>query len=269
VTSLRELQNAFVDGVLHGSSQRACALIADRGLAPARRLAIYRNNASEGFLNTLAAGFPVVARLGGEDWFRQTGRAYMRAHPSRSGNLHHVGERFAAFLREQLEDTEFAYFAAVAELEWAYQGVLVAAEESALAIDALRSVAPEDYETLTFAVRSASRLVASAFPILAIWKANQLDREGAIRLDAGPSRVLVIRREDHVELRELGAAEFALLRAFAGGATFASAAESMLAEDGAADLGVVFARIVQLGVLAGTASTTESHLASGELLVGS
>jgi hypothetical protein len=40
-----------------------------------------------------------------------------------------------------------------------------------------------------------------------------------------------------------------LLSGFARGETFASAAASMLAEDGAADLGAVFARIVGLGVL--------------------
>jgi hypothetical protein len=249
VTPLRDLQTAFVDGVLHDRTQRVCMLIAGNGLAPERRLAVYRNNAREGFLSTLAAGFPILARLGGEDWFRQTGCAYMCAHPSRSGNLHHVGERFAGFLRDRFENTEFRYFADVAELEWTYQEVLIAAEEPALAIDALRSVAPEQYETLAFAVRSAARLVASVFPILEIWKANQLESPALVRLAAGPSRVLVIRRDDHVELRELSVAEAALIRAFARGETFASAAESMFAEDAAADLGAVFARMVQLGVL--------------------
>jgi hypothetical protein len=251
VTSLRELQAAFVEGVLYDRTQRACALIADNGLAPERRLAIYRNNASEGFLSTLAAAFPVVARLGGEAWFRQTGRAYMRAHPSRSGNLHHIGERFPAFMRDAFGNTRFAYFADVAELEWAYQEVLVAAEEPAFDVEALRRTAPEDLDGLEFGMRSAARLLASAFPVLAIWKANQLDDGELVRLDAGPSRVLLIRREDHVELRELSVPEFALLRAFARGEAFASAAESMLAEDGAAALGAVFARVVRLGALSG------------------
>jgi hypothetical protein len=132
VTSLRELQVAFLDGVLRGSPAQISSLIAASELAPERRIAIYANNAREGFLAMLAATFPVIERLSGADWFRQTGREYMHRHPSCSGNLYYVGERFAAFLDEHLRDTDYAYFADVARLEWAYQEVLVAADHPSL-----------------------------------------------------------------------------------------------------------------------------------------
>ena len=45
-----------------------------------------------------------------------------------SGDLHHVGAPFAAFLREQFADTGYLYLADVAALEWAYQECLVAEE---------------------------------------------------------------------------------------------------------------------------------------------
>jgi hypothetical protein len=249
VPSLRELQESFADAVLYERTERVCQSIAHRGLAPERRLAIYRNNAREGFLKTLAATFPVLQKLAGEAWLRQTGRAYMRAHPSRSGNLHYVGERFATFLQTQLADTEFDYFTDVARLEWAYQEVLIAADHPGFDIATLASASPQQYDALRFTVHPAARLVASPYPVLAIWKANQIESEGsgAIRLDAGPSRVLLIRREDHVELRELDASEFALLNAFAEGLCFANAAAAALAAQPACDLTVAFARIVRLG----------------------
>jgi len=227
VTSLRELQIAFLDGTLHGYPARIASLIAASELAPEARVAIYANNAREGFLQALAATFPVIERLAGSDWFRQTGREYMRRYPSRSGNLHFVGERFAAFLDDALRGTEYAYFADVARLEWAYQEVLVAADHPTFDLAALSAVSPDDYDALIFRVHPALRLVESRYPLLAIWKANQPDTTEAasISLDAGASRVLVIRREDHVELRELPAAEFALLAAFERGATLGETAD--------------------------------------------
>ena len=59
----------------------------------------------------------MLLRLAGHDWFRQTGTAYLKLHPSRSGNLHHVGERFASFLEATLGDGAYAYFVDVARLD--------------------------------------------------------------------------------------------------------------------------------------------------------
>lgn len=249
--SLRELQAAFIDGALRDRPAAVCAHILGNGISAERRLAIYRNNAVEGFLKTLAATFPVVLRLSGEDWFRQTGRSYMRAHPSRSGNIHYVGERFATFLEVELGRSEYAYFADVARLEWAYQEVLVAADPPGIDVAALAAIAPEAYATLTFQTHPAMRLVRSRFPVLAIWKANQAASmsDEPIALDSGASNVLIVRRDDHVELRELPAVEFELLDALSGRRTLEQAADRVLQSAPHVDLGAALARITQLGTL--------------------
>ena len=249
--SLRELQQAFVDGALCEDTSRICVMIRNNGIAAERRLAIYRNNAAEGFLKTLEATYPVLLRLTGADWFRQTGRQYMRLHPSRSGNIHYIGAEFAGFLDERLAGGDYGYFADVARLEWAYQEVLVAADHPALDLAALAAVAPEDYAVLTFRTHPALRLVASRYPLLTIWKANQpgAPPSESIRLDAGGSNVLVVRRDEHVELRELPVAQFALLAGFARGENFATVSGSMMELDASIDLGAALARIAQLGTL--------------------
>jgi hypothetical protein len=252
VTSLRELQVAFLDGTLHGYPAQISSLIATSELAREARIAIYANNAREGFLTALAATFPVIERLAGRDWFRQTGREYMRRYPSRCGNLHFVGERFAAYLDEAMLGTQHAYFADVARLEWAYQEVLVAADHPSFDIVALSSVSPDAYGSLVFRVHPALRLVESRYPVLAIWKANQPDTAEvapSISLDAGAARVLIIRREDHVELRELGAAEFALLAAFQRGANLAEAFDVAAHADETADLAALLGHVVKLQAL--------------------
>jgi hypothetical protein len=250
MTSLRELQQSFVDGVLLGDTARIGALIRRNGIAPERRVGIYRNNAVEGFLKTMRATFPVLLRLAGENWFLQTAREYMHRFPSRCGNVHYIGEHFADFLDGHLAGSDHLYFADVARLEWAYQQVLVAADHPHFEIAALATVPPANYEALTFETHPAMRLVSSPYPILAIWKANQPDADIApIHLDDGPSRVLIIRREDHVELRELAAGEFVLLNAFGNGDSFAKAADAALQADAAIDLGAALAHIMQLGTL--------------------
>ena len=115
----------------------------------------------------------------------------------------------------------------MARLEWAYQEVLVAADHPSFDVSALSGVSPDDYDSLAFRVHPAARLIESRYPILAIWKANQPDGASSapISLDAGPARVLIVRRDDHVELRELPAAEFALLAAFTRGATLGENAD--------------------------------------------
>ena len=249
---LRDLQRAFVQGTLSDSAPASiCAQIIGDGIAPERRLAIYRNNAVEGFLKTLQAAFPTIVRLSGEDWFRQIGRQYMRRYPSRSGNIHHVGEHFPAFLETELAGSSYEYFADIARLEWAYQEVLVAADHPTFELSALALVSPADYGSLTFSAHPAMRLVQSQYPVLAIWRANQPDAtsDERIALDQGSSSVLLIRRADHVELRELPPAEFALLAALMRGESLEQAAESALEIDPHVALDVTLGRIVSLGTL--------------------
>ena len=249
---LRDLQRAFVQGALSDSAPASiCAQIIGDGIAPERRLAIYRNNAVEGFLKTLQATFPTIVRLSGEDWFRQIGRQYMHRYPSRSGNLHYVGEHFATFLDVELAGSSYEYFADVARFEWAYQEVLVAADHPTFDLKALGVVPPEDYGALEFSTHPAMRLVQSRFPVLAIWRANQPDAtsEERITLDQGSSSVLLIRRADHVELRELPSAEFALLAALMRGESLEQAAECALEIDPRVALDAALGRIVSLGTL--------------------
>ena len=218
--SLRDVQRAFTHAVLTDDATGMNALVRDDGIAAAERVQIHHNNYAAGVLATLAATYPVIERLGGADWFAQSVAQYRRRFPSRSGDLQFAGDRYAEYLATHFAATDYAYFADVARLEWAYQEVLTAADCAPLDPAALGAVAAEDYSQLIFIPRPAVRLVESRYPILEIWRANQQGADPAspiIRLDAGPSRVLVIRRADHVELRELAQPSYVLLSEFVRG----------------------------------------------------
>lgn len=218
--SLRELQCAFGAALAERAvTEDIAGQVVANGIDPAGRLRIYRNNAREGFLATLRAGFPVLERLVGEDYFRQLAFEYRTRFPSTSGNLYHVGAQLAGYLQERFAATAYAYFADVARLEWALQEAMVAAEHASLDLSRLRAVAEQDYGRLAFRMHPAARLVSSPFPVLTIWNANQpgADASQTIDLGSGAERVLVLRAHEEVEMRRLGAAEFAFLAAIDAG----------------------------------------------------
>jgi len=259
--SLRDTQAAFSAAIRSGDAGTFAALILDGGISPERRVQIYRNNHRLAALATLQATYPVVARLGGTDWFAQSAHRYQQDCPSRCGDLQFLGESFPQFLRTDLAGTPYAYFADVAALEWAYQEVLTAAQSAIASLQALQAVDPQDYAQLMFRPRAALRTVESPFPIFAIWHANQPSAPAAeaIRLDSGASRVLLIRRVDHVELRELAIPSWLLLRQFQRGATLGAAADAVAGDAGEFDLELCLRELLGLGTIADIGLNAGEH----------
>ena len=254
--TLRELQQRLAAHLFEAESADIAACVRADGIAPLARLAIYRNNLHQGFIQTLALEFPVICRLVGEDYFHQLGREFLACHPSRSGDLHHVGAPFASFLAARFADTEYRYLPDVAALEWACQECLVAEESAALDPSALRVVPLESYGTLRFALRPACRLIDSRFPILRIWEANQPESAATelINLDGTGDFLLVCRTSGRLRLQRLDPAHYRLLVAFAAGLSLNEALEASLACDPRFDLGAALLRSFEHRVL-GTAQT--------------
>ncbi len=250
--SLHEVQSAFVAAVRSDDAGLLASLVVDDGIEPEQRIQIYRNNHRLGALATMQATYPIVERLGGGDWFRQSAAKYQQQYPSHSGDLQYLGQDYPGFLRLDLADTPFAYFADVAALEWAYQLVLTGEEREAVNLEVLRAVDAEDYERLLFVPRPALRVVESPFPIFAIWHANQpgVEPQSEIRLDAGASRVLLIRRKDHVELRELSRGTCWLLQQFQCGVPLGDAAASEAAASEEFDLQLSLSELLRLEAIA-------------------
>ena len=219
------------------------------GLPAARRLQIYRNNLFESLTSALEAVFPVVARLVGERFFRQLARGFIGAHPSRSGNLHEFGCNLPAYLASM--PSGLTYLADVAALEWACHEVWHEADETALDAAALGAVPVGEQPRLRLHLQAASRFVASAFPVLRIWQANQSEAaEVPVSLDDGGVQLLVARRDFDVEFRVLHAAEDVWLRALAAGATLEIATARALDANPAFGLAGVLTRHLSLGSFA-------------------
>jgi hypothetical protein len=103
------VQDRFSAALLDPGQPVPGALVSHSAGIPERRFAVYRNNVTVSLVNALAARFPAVQRIVGEEFFRDMARVYVRAHPPRSRLLMEYGDDFADFI---------AGFGPVAELEY-------------------------------------------------------------------------------------------------------------------------------------------------------
>lgn len=256
--SLRELQQRFVEGLLTGELHEVLPLLANAD-GPAR-FDVYQRNCREGFHAALAAGYPVLRRLTGPEYFRQLIGDYQRAHPSGSGNLLHAGARLPEFLVARFATTAYAYFADVARLERACQEVFVAADGGVLDPQRLGRVAPADYARLCFRLDPAVRLVKSPYPVVSLWETHQNEQEPpALDLDAGGEQAAIQRRDDRVVLFRLSPAEHAALALMQDRQPLDAALAAALALDADFDLRAVLPKWVQWRFVVDFHLADESH----------
>lgn len=224
--ALREVQHAFGAWLL-GRTNDAPDWADGDEMVPEARLRVYRNNSRALFEQALQLTYPVLCRRVGTDYFRQLGRHYRQAYPSRSGDLHDVGCRFPEFLGTYLSGSPYAWLAELALLEWSVADAGVAAEAPAAAAAALADLAPEHVASARFTYVPSLRLVRGSVPILSIWQANQPGSDGSpVDLSSGGDCVLVHRNSADVELRSAEPAEFAFVDATARGATLGQAIDA-------------------------------------------
>jgi len=233
--SLRERQQSFAAALLGTAA------------APGG-LQVYRNNVFTSLTEALAAVYPVVKRLVGEAFFNQLARRFIRRTPSRSANLHDFGAELSAFIATLAETRTHPYLADVAALEWAYDGVFHAADAQPLDVRRLGERGP--LEALRFRLHPAVRLVASRYPVLTIWEANQQDQVATVDIAAGGEWLLVQRRSLDRRIERLTPGEFALLGALAQGATLADACATAGAAQPDIDLAAAMGRFVTQSIFA-------------------
>jgi hypothetical protein len=225
--SLREVQRGFAAATVFGDTAALAALgVLASGLDPLARIGIYRNNVLGNYRKALGATFPVVRRLVGVPFFNAAVDAFVRAYPSRHGDVNRYGGELARFLAAYAPARELPYLPDVARLEWAIDQAAIAADARPLDLDALAAVPADAFEHLRFVLNPSAHFVASLYPVLRIWQVNQDGFEGddTVDLGAGGDSLLVLRGASGVSIERLGAGEHALLTALARRAGLGEAA---------------------------------------------
>jgi putative DNA-binding protein len=249
---LLELQLQFRRAVLGGETAEALvAAVLGDGLAPAARLAIYRNHAVATLGAVLKGTFPVVCRLVDERFFGYAAHEYLREHPPHSRCLAEYGAVFADFLAGFEPCKDLPYLADVARLEWALNVTATIREVLAVPIEALATVPAERAADLVMRLQPSVSYFVSRWPIDAIWRANQRDEVPAVDLACGGACIEIRRDGDSAAWRPLDAGTFGFRTALADGVALAGAAATATARDPAFDLAPALERIFTEGLVVG------------------
>jgi len=208
-------------------------VIKTNGLTAEQRLQVYRNNTQLGLTEALRDGYPVVNKLVGTEFFGHLARSYIRLYPPQAGCLLSYGELVADFIADFQPAEGLPYLSDVARLEWLWDEAFHEADAYALDMAKLATIAPEAYDKLGFTLHPSARFLASDFPILKIWQANQEGHEGngRISLDEGGCQLLVYRPQWEVVIMSLDETDYLFLTLLNMKQTLTQAVEQVLLKE--------------------------------------
>lgn len=165
-------QSAFAAALLDPDRPAPDGITGPDGLPDAKRFAVYRNNVASSLTRALQAAFPCVERLVGEEFFGAMAQVYLRAHPPKDRRLMLYGVDFATFLEGFPPVAHLGYLPDVARLEQALRTSYHAADHTPLPPEALGQMAEADLLQARFTLAPSVQLLASRWPVHAIWTAN-------------------------------------------------------------------------------------------------
>lgn len=180
-------QTAFRNAVFDPSAPVPAGLQNPDGKPATKRFNVYRNNVAVSLTEALEAGFPVIRKLVGNDFFRAMAGVYLRAHPPKSPLMMLYGGDMPDFLAGFAPAATVPYLPDMARLELALRHSYHAADAGPIAPDALAQIPPDALPNVRFTFAPSVHLIASRYPLHAIWQANT--RGGAIAKTAQPTLV--------------------------------------------------------------------------------
>jgi hypothetical protein len=216
---------------------------------PVRRFAVYRNNVVVGLVKALAARFPAVERVVGEEFFAAMARVFITTHPPRSPLLMQYGDTFPSFIAGFEPAAELPYLADVARLEAARTRAYHAADAEPLDAAALQALDPESLGDVRLSLHPSIEIVRSAHPIVAIWAMNAGEAEPGPIEDWRPEDALVARPALEVEVRTLPAGGAGFIEALRGGRALAEAVDSAAGDSAQFDLAANLAGLIGSGLI--------------------
>jgi len=225
---LAELQRAFQHHVLHEGEAIAAQINASAEMPVAMRLEVYSEAYFARLTEALAAGYPRLQALIGEEAFTHLGRHYIQEHPSTNFSVRWFGDRLCTVLRAHPEYREQPWLAELAQWEWALAEAFDAADTAPLTLDALASVAPSQWPSLQFQCHPSLQrlLLRSNTAVLFKALADDLAAPAAAALE-NPQHWIIWRQDLITRYRELADDEALALVTVCTGGTFGEMCEAL------------------------------------------
>ncbi len=248
---LREIQQAFADGIIKGTYHDVAGAIYP-GTSALRSVALYRRLIRHNYTQVLKITYPVLSRFVGARYFGLVARGYFKKYPSISGDLFPYGRHLPVWLNVVQSPP---LLAELARLEWACHEVYQAADSPPLSYDQLHALALVDPSQVTVHVQAAARLLSFPFPVHRVWLALQpdtpTDEVVDLPLPEQETGVVVTRRDGKVQVTPLARTDYLVLEAMAGGADVASVERIAIESEPAFDFPRFWVTVLNLGVISG------------------
>lgn len=172
---LTELQHRFAHAVLQAALAVPDGIRRDVRPTRERRFGVHRNNVKASLAAALAARFPVVERLVGDEFFTAMALVFIERDPPRSPVLAEYGAAFANFLEGFDPAADLPYLPDIARLEWSRHAAFHSADAGAADLGRLAELSPEALGSVRLGLHPAMAVIASPWPIVSVWTTNTYD----------------------------------------------------------------------------------------------
>ncbi|MBV9621036.1 MAG: putative DNA-binding domain-containing protein [Gammaproteobacteria bacterium] len=150
MSTLEALQRQFQAHLLRGDPAIEARVSGSERVPVDTRLGIYRGAYVTRLAEALAANYPALALLLGEDEFGALAQEYVRGHDSPFFSIRYYGDQLPQFLATHEEYVGAPILAELARWEWTMTLVFDAADAPALTHEHLQRIAPERWAQLRF-----------------------------------------------------------------------------------------------------------------------
>lgn len=235
-------QAAFAAALLDIRQPCPEGLCCANGADPASRFAVYRNNVHGSLINALADSYPVVRQLVGDEFFRAMAAVHVHTATPHSPLMSRYGEALADFIESFEPASCVPYLADVARLERLRVLAYHAADTPPVAPAQIAAALadPPSLHQLRVTFHPSLQLLDSAYAVVSIWAAHQMDTTLA-DIDPGQAQhALVLRNGLDVEVFALDPGAFTFISNLHDGQPLGQALACAPAFDASQTLALLF-----------------------------
>jgi len=219
-------------------------------IMPARThaaLTIYRNTVTKGLIDALAANYPTVLKLVGNEWFESAAVTFTRMHESDTPVLAEYGRHFPSFLAEFPPAFDLPYLSDAARIDQLWMESYFAADATALPASYLQGLSGDQLMNTRLQLHPATRLVAVRHSAASVWLHNQHDQPQELTIKNDDEDVLITRNASGVIVTTLCMIEYRFLSEIKQGETLGKAAMTALGINPEFPLATTLAKMIGVG----------------------
>ena len=174
---LRRLQRQFQRHVLAGSNEIVAHITGTQKTSSEARLAIYVEGYRVRLTEGLAADFPALHTLLGEQGFESLVHAYIDVHPSEHFSMRYLGSHLSEFLARTSPHVDMPVLSEMAAFEWRLRSAFDAADADVCSVGDIEAIEPSRWGHMRFGFHPSVNRLDLSWNVPAIWNAVEKNEE--------------------------------------------------------------------------------------------